>query len=404
MSQLTAGQLLILPQDKEILPIHTTSSHYQSNAVVIPDGETFVPVLVRERAYAMHKNDDAAVMLSALDETGQKVYVHRYEYNYLRAISSHDRYVYFVSERAAEVANYKYSIRKGVWMDKSNEDFFGCEFQLSYHTSQQSGGDKLKHMKQYVTDSDEWLIGFEVEKTDESLRRQGLAWELFQETGWCKESDGSLGSGGYELVSPILPLFNTDVVNAAINPVRSWIDGRCDASCGGHITISNRKKTAKDLLEEMKAIIPVLYAIYPNRIDNRYCRAKKFNDYLFNIDKYSAFFLKDGRDKVGGRIEIRIPSRVVNTNTLLWRHELIQLLITEVINGSNLNQVAMKIGSPENKLHKFFLKQYCKDTIGEKLRLIHRYSQSYGTHKSGLSKSVRERINKTMDTVVFTNI
>lgn len=395
MATIQQGSVIILSQ--KLLPIHSDSCKYAAGAHVIPDGEEFLVVKTNLGDFAMHKKDSLS-FIKAKDEVGDDVYVHRYLCSFVRAETKQGGHVYFTSERAAEVANYKYSVRKGTFIDKSVDDFYGTETLLSYHTSQ---GRIREKCKSYITDADEWLVGFEVEKTDVNLQRKGIAWQLLQDYGWSKETDGSLNSGGYELVSPILPLFKTDVVKSAVEPVQEFINAHSDSSCGGHITISNKNMTNVELLNLMKNAIPILYAIYPNRILNRYCQAKKFDVYIKIRDKYTAFYLKSSSSQKGGLIEIRLPSRVINADTLMWRLELLQTLLNECIAGKNLNQIAMKIGSPENKLYKLFRLQYSHESICEKLRLIHKYSIEYGTHRSGLSASVRERINKTMNSEIF---
>jgi hypothetical protein len=84
---------------------------------------------------------------------------------------------------------------------------------------------------------------------------------------------------------------------------------------------------------------------------------------------------------------------------MYWRLELLQELITD---GGNLNQLAQKIGCQESNLYKHFSKHYSHEKIGDKLRLIDDYSKKYGTHRNGISPSVKKRINNTMGYDVFT--
>lgn len=388
------GQVLTFTEAP--LQIHNDSAHYQSGAWVVPDNANFITVITNSGKYAI-SSSELHLAYKAKNEQGETVYVHRYECNYVRATDKEGDYVHFTSETAAEAAGFKFSLRKNRWLEKASSEFYGEEKLLSYHTSQ-SRIDRSK-LPSYTKESDEWLMGLEIEKTDYSLQQSGEAWELLQEYGWSKESDGSLSSGGYELVSPVLPVFDWERINAAIAPVKNWIDGRSDSSCGGHITISRKGMKGTELLESMKHIAPLFYALYPNRVDNRYCQAKDWKNYK-NADKYSAFYCKDGSN-VGGRIEIRIPSRVVNTKTLVWRIKLVQSLLKEIIEESNLNQIAAKVGSPESKLYKLFAEQYSHDDIADKLRLIHKFAIRYGSHKNGISPSVRTRINQTMGVEVF---
>jgi hypothetical protein len=69
--------------------------------------------------------------------------------------------------------------------------------------------------------------------------------------------------------------------------------------------------------------------------------------------------------------------------------------------GGNLNQLCQKIGCPESLLYKHFNKQYDNSGIGDKLKLIDKYSKQYGTHRNGISPSVKKRINNTLGYDLF---
>jgi hypothetical protein len=245
------------------------------------------------------------------------------------------------------------------------------------------------------------LVGVEVEKVDRDLQQEGDAWEILTNTGWAKERDGSLGSNGYELVSPILPLFDNNRIDVATNPVTQWINGKSNSDCGGHVTISKKGLTSVTLLESFKHFVPILYSLYPNRLNNDYCRAKQWSKYFSYPERKQAFNIKDGSYQLGGRVEIRLFGRIINANTLKWRLELLRLLISD---GGNLNQFAQKIGCQESIFYKHFALQYKHEQIGEKLQMIDRFSKQYGTHKNGISPSVKKRINNTMGYSVFPEV
>jgi hypothetical protein len=151
--------------------------------------------------------------------------------------------------------------------------------------------------------------------------------------------------------------------------------------------------TNEELLESMKNYAPILYALYPKRLQRHYCKAKMWSKYTRYNEKYSAFYLKDN-----GVVEIRLFSRVTNIANLKWRLDLLKLFI---LDGGNLNQLTQKLGCQESALYKHFAKQYTHEKIGEKINLIDVYARTYGTHRNGISPSVKARIVNTMGFDVF---
>ena len=394
IKQIKKGEVLVF--DEEPLPIYEESLYHVDNGRVIPDGTNFIKVYSDTTKYVVHSSELDTLTCKVKDEQGNYLMYlkRRLPIDVVVASDNRGNTIYFTNERSAENSNFKFSFRLGAWHDENSDRFYGDEKTLRYHTSQ-SRIDRSK-LPSFVSDSDEYLIGIEVEKTDYDLRGQDDAWKLLHETSWCKEEDASLNGGGFELVSPILPLFNTDKIIEAINPVAKLVNAKSDDSCGGHITISNRNMNGSDLLESFKHFAPIIYSLYPKRLDNRFCRAKSWSKYFNYSEKYSAFYLKDSY--MGGRVEIRLFSRITNQNNLMWRINLLQYLI---LDKGNLNQLCQKIGCPESFLYKHFAKQYTHTSIGDKLRLIDEYAKKYGTHRNGISPSAKKRINNTMGYEVF---
>jgi len=385
----------------EPLPIWQNSMMYRQTARVVPDGSNFIRAKTNDGDVAIHCTDDISWhCVKAKDKYGAEHYVIQREFNYVTG-RANNRDVYFLDEESAERNGFKFSFRLNTFADGSLSEFYGNEKTLRYHTHADRISNEKHRLKTFHTDSDEVLMGLEVEKVDYRKRDLGEAWKILEETSWSKEEDGSLGSEGYELVSPILPLFDMSRIKDAINPVREWINGDSNESCGGHITISKRGVSTEDLLHSMKQYAPVLYACYPKRIDNRYCRAKVWGKYVSYPEKYSAFYLKDSTSQIGGRVEIRLFSRVRNEENLLWRIEMLQLFVND---GGTLNQFAQRIGCPESVFYKHFAKQYSHEGIGKKLRLMNEYAIKYGTHRMGISPSVKKRINNTMGYAVFPEV
>ena len=129
--------------------------------------------------------------------------------------------------------------------------------------------------------------------------------------------------------------------------------------------------------------MPFFYALYPKRTIINYSQAKKWRDIISSRNtKYSALFKKSNC------VELRIPHGCRNVKTLMWRIELMQILLSDI--GNNFNQYMMKLSTPTSKLHQHYLKQYDSDRIKEKVQLTYRMAQQY-KHGS-LSPSVKQRI------------
>lgn len=394
------GQIYVISDSEKPLPIYKYSTFYVENGKVVPDGTNFVVAKTSDGDVVVHSSELSHTTRKVKDGNGNNVYCISGEYPYVEAINSNGNgYSYFLDEESAERNGFKFSFRLNSFADASCSSFYGTEKTLRYHTHAERIN--KERLKKFHADGDDVLMGLEVEKVDCALKHKGDAWRLLEETSWSKEEDGSLGSDGYELVSPIVPLFNYEKIKEALSPVREWVDGDSNGDCGGHITLSKRGVSTEDFLESMKQYAPVLYALYPKRLDNRFCRAKQWGKYFQYPEKYQAFFPKDGRTDVGGRVEIRLFARVRDEKNLLWRVELLQLCVND---GGTLNQFAQRIGCPESVFYKHFAKQYSHEGIGKKLRLMDEYSKKYGTHRNGISPSVKKRINNTMGYAVFPEV
>ena len=371
--------ILYAKKDVELLPIHHTSDcyDYENDLYVIADGENFVACDTDNGKSALHVND---YRLSKYKKANGD------ECNFVRGyknvIVAEDNYTsyYFEDERACELDGFGYSLRLKRFAKKEDYRFYGDENQLQYHTHQ--GTDKT-YLPKFHNDSDEWLLGVEIEKDDSDLYREGVAYQMLQETGWCKERDGSLGSYGYEMVSPILPLFDKNRILEATKGVEKFLNGRISSKCGGHMNISNKYMSVDDLMKHFKPLMPFFYALYPKRTIINYSQAKKWRDIISSRNtKYSALFKKSNC------VELRIPHGCRNVKTLMWRVELMQILLSDI--GNNFNQYMMKLSTPTSKLHQHYLKQYDSDKIKEKVQLTYRMAQQY-KHGS-LSPSVKQRI------------
>lgn len=121
-----------------------------------------------------------------------------------------------------------------------------------------------------------YFIGFEIEKEDDELYEEP-ADKVAMLTGWAKERDGSLNDNGFELISPAYGLpsrkLTTDLSNRYLVDL---INAGHSSRCGGHINLSCVECTPLQLATDMRAFMPLLYAMFPKRASNQYCQAVPF--------------------------------------------------------------------------------------------------------------------------------
>ena len=220
------------------------------------------------------------------------------------------------------------------------------------------------------TDKTVWRVGFEVEKEDSNAC--GIYYkDVYERTGWGKENDGSLDSCiGYELVSPTFDLFTNDMDNDIKDPdLITLINAKSSDNCGGHINVSSTKYSPDELFEGMSGFIPLLYSMYENRLDKTYSKAKKKQEYFYTRDKYSSFYIKNNR------VEIRLPSSVKSIKNLLWRRDLMRIIMTN-INASEVDVLKM-IVNQRSKLYKHLRLIYTQSQLLIKVEKFITYSKLY---------------------------
>jgi len=195
-------------------------------------------------------------------------------------------------------------------------------------------------------------FGIEVEKEDcdalESIRHN----DLFHNTGWAKERDGSLNDDGYELVSPTYDLMNLSKFYKALenSDVAYHINGDYSDNCGGHITVSVEGYSASELYEGMSGFFPLIYGLYPKRTTQNYCKAKCKRNMAMSPEKYSAFYIKRNM------LESRIFPAFRNVENVKWRIEFMQIVISN-INASE-SEVLKMLVNRNSRLHKHIIKMY----------------------------------------------
>lgn len=169
-----------------------------------------------------------------------------------------------------------------------------------------------------------YKIGFEVEKEDSDIYN----FKSIREYGWDAEHDGSLNDDGFELVSPIYDMMDMEEFNKDMKAISGYINADYSSNCGGHINVSVQGNDAKEIFELIRGYLPLIYAMYPNRLENRYAKAKKVSEFN-DCDRYEAINFTKGHV-----LEFRIFSAVRNTKNLEFRYKLIQYMFKNQRKGA----------------------------------------------------------------------
>ena len=274
------------------------------------------------------------------------------------------------------------------------EEIYGDTATMRYHASYHP---EIEKQFTKFMDSSEGAVnfGFEAEKVDSAFAEKGIALKLSHETGFKKELDGSLGYDGFELISPILPLYKQDVINTSIEPVKDMLNAATNNSCGGHFNISKVGTLSNDILKKIKGSLPLLYMMYEKRLTNRYCEAKKFSSYLRKPTKYSACYLKNSNI-----LEIRLFPAIKNTRVLQNRIDMMRIVMGELY-GLSAMKVIIKLADPSSKIHKHVLNilDGDKDKLAEKILLFSKYATAYSCGK--ISDNSKKKVNKLFGRDLF---
>lgn len=192
-----------------------------------------------------------------------------------------------------------------------------CDKLFEYHSGN-SGGDKSEGYR--------YRVGFEVEKEDiDYLESVGNPYDVLNSTGWCLEEDSSLDDySGFEAISPMYPLKITTLKKVfESEEVATILSSDYSDSCGGHTTISDTKRTPQQILDDIEGYLPILYALFPHRTYNSYCRPKKKTEY-YERDR-SAMNIR--RNELGGGLEIRLFDTPRNGGDLLNRCRILKFML-----------------------------------------------------------------------------
>lgn len=226
-----------------------------------------------------------------------------------------------------------------------------------------------------------YTVGFEVEKEDRDAKVLNDASDIYDSTKWCHESDRSLDDyTGYELVSPIFDLYDTDTLTKNFNHpmIKPLIDAKYSERCGGHINVASIEYTPEQLANGFIGFMPLLYSIYENRINRDYSRAKDKHKYFADRGKYSAMFIKDHL------VELRIFPAVKNVDNLMWRVGLVRIMI-ENLYKSELDVLKMLLNT-RSRLYKHMAVIFDDHKILDKANKFIKHSNIYNGTKLEMPK------------------
>ena len=240
-----------------------------------------------------------------------------------------------------------------------------------------------------------YRFGFEAEKEDSKGQIIAQVYQGHREDllphKFRAERDGSLGSYGFELISPIYDLMSMDYYEHLSNPILNFlIHSDTTYRCGGHVTISKKGATSDYYKAKAEQIIPLLYALYPKRAKMRgYSKFFKRGDYN---ERYNAINLMDDR------MEIRIFSGIKNLKQLKWRIELLRILFSnpyyEELKWDTIYKDLLNINSNlGGHIHSLYKNKY-----GEKVMLAAAYRKAY--MKEAIAWQEFSRVGKLIPTTV----
>lgn len=242
-------------------------------------------------------------------------------------------------------------------------------------------------------------FGFEAEKQDHAFRDRENAIKLAFQTGFKKERDGSLGDGGFELISPVLPLNNDAVINEVLSPVRDILDADTTDKCGGHFNVSIVGQTSKDILKKVKGSLPIFYSIYEKRLNNTYCGAYPFSTYLRSPRKYQSFYIKNN-----DILEFRIFPAIKNNTILKNRIDLMRIVLNELY-GKTHNKVILDMAKKDSNLYKFMLNVVCNGDMDKFKSKIKSFITMSAKYKCGIvTLHTIKKVEKLMDMSIITPV
>lgn len=306
-----------------------------------------------------YASDEYAEKVIAINSAGQEVSVIKL---YLSLLRSSRHGITFLDAESADCNGFVFCQIQRDWVKR---DEISEEPNASYHG--------LRREWMCEAGKPQFTIGLEIEKEDIIARNKVGYQKLYDRTKWCKERDGSLNDlSGYELVSPVYDLMSSRM-EKDINDdedLTQLINASFSDRCGGHINIGSKIYSPVQLLWGIKGFLPLLYSIWGIRINNQYSRAMKAHEYG---DKKNAIKLK------AHVLEIRIASAVKSVKNLIWRRDLVRIMMNN-INKSEQEVLRMML-NPRSVLHKHLRKVYNSERFMKKCNDFVSYAEMFNDIK-----------------------
>lgn len=257
----------------------------------------------------------------------------------------------WMEESAAHEAGYIFCYDRSSWVLRSRSSQGGVQ-QFGYKSCERAD---------LTSYDDGWCIGLEVEKdSNREALMADYAYELMNNTKWAKERDGSLGSYGFELVSPRLPLNDDEIINDSLLKVAHLINSSASESCGGHIHLSHTQMDKKQVLQMFRQWACFLYAMYPKRCMNDYSKAVKWGNYFSAFPTRTWAFNMTNRESM----EIRLFPAVANVAQLKWRIGFLRIILSQHFqNKRGPVYIMHKLLSEGTQLNKHFRRIYSREKL-----------------------------------------
>ncbi len=128
--------------------------------------------------------------------------------------------------------------------------------------------------------------------------------------------------------------------------------------------------------------MPLLYSMYPRR-NGSYSEFCPFQYY--DSDKYTAI-----RVKGGDLVEFRIFPAVKDLDNILWRIELMRIMLT--VDGDSSQKVLAMLADKTSQLYKHMRKIYTDTEISEKVFKYVEYAEEYNSVKFSNSQILLSKI------------
>jgi hypothetical protein len=206
-----------------------------------------------------------------------------------------------------------------------------------------------------ISENYRYRVGVELEREDEDFLDCIDKNRYLNDYGWVIEYDGSLSSGGFEAVSPVLPLKIGKLIDDFNKEdLKDLVRADFSSRCGGHITISDIKRTPNELIDDIAGYLPMLYALFPNRTLNSYCSPRGKDEYKVG----GRYALHTRGCEKGCGLEIRLFDAPKDEKDLINRFRLVKYMLQH--KAITIEQ-GLKELSDSNKLRsviKYHLKTY----------------------------------------------